>query len=628
MRRLNWMLPLVFILPAILTLPCLAGYQLREFETAGTRLYMSFDNASLAGYWKGQTPLADHEAQITTGALGNGCVAPELDVQLKGNINPEQGTITFFTRLNGSDKPLMQMLTADGQCMMQIGKVDSFLRPWVLPPGEHALGREADTHGLDHDNWVHLAMVWDQQKGVRFYINGKLASHQWGNFAYQDLRTPDTLKFLTQYGIDELWIFDHPLDGGQINALQMGRLIPASILAERIPTPRMWQAPDALEPPADGAPYRGTVPKWASTLRQLQTQTRQITGTPEPVRFDPHQVARLIKGHDLVYSSDKAISSDNQKLVNLWLWYTQAGSTDGSSPAPLLPQSQPGLAQQMMRSVDRGDYLPMHATMNMLATFLAEGDRRLLDAALTNALHDETACLPTLGLVSCRGQFTQRQLPDLSTIRQPAVTWENLGDDVVARVNRVSDTSLHVTMFNFNNQGRVIKLRPWSLSAGQYQLISGPDANDDDMVDQIALMAQWHNVDCGSSHTITLPSGQTVVELVQVQARKLPKALPDPAVDASLVQWDRGDDTLKIKVVNPSSVAAEEVIAELYADGLLLREERIDTLPPTRDVMGQHLIRYPQYSKLGAKTIQVRLRYAGREQSAHNNTLVCEPGLQ
>ena len=100
MRRLNWMMLMLLSLSTIITLPTQAGYQIREFETAGTMLYMSFDNASLAGYWKGQTPLGEHEAQISSGALGNGCVAPELAINLQGNINPKRGTICFFMQVD------------------------------------------------------------------------------------------------------------------------------------------------------------------------------------------------------------------------------------------------------------------------------------------------------------------------------------------------------------------------------------------------------------------------------------------------------------------------------------------------------------------------------------------------
>ena len=627
MRRFKRMMLSVFILTGLLlALPVFAGYQVREFETAGTMLYMSFDNASLAGYWKGKTPLADHEAQITTGALGNGCVAPELDIHLTGNINPTHGTITFFTRLNGTDKPIMQMLTADGVSMMQIGKVGSFLRPWIILPNGKALGREADTRNLPHDDWVHIAIVWDQTKGIRFYLNGKLASHQWGNFQYTDTRLPDKLKFLTQFGIDELWIFDHTLDAPQINALLTGRLVPPSIVAERITAPKIWPASNNSNAHLTFIPYSGQTPTWATSLRTLLIKTQELTGTLEPVRFDPDEPSRLANGHQLAVGTDKGLSTSNRRFVNLWQWYTQKPHpmTD-ETPSPL-PNAQPGLAQQMLRGIEAGQRFPSHVTLNLLASFIAEGDRRLLGAAITNALADETQLLPTLGLITCRGQFAVRQLPETRSNRPPAVTWENMGNDIVARVNRLSGTSLHVTVFNFNSQPRVITLRPWALGAGQYQLISGPDANDDDMVDQIALLKQWPDVHRGSAHSLTLPGGQTVLELVQMQGTPSTAPMPDPAIDTQWVTWDQERDELNMRIINLGNVPAQNVTVELYADGKLLRKQVIDLLPGSSDKLGDVVIRYPKISSLVASALQVRILDLPNEQSNRNNTVSCQIG--
>ncbi|HAI13117.1 MAG TPA: hypothetical protein DCM28_15525 [Phycisphaerales bacterium] len=624
MRLLSRMMLSVFILIGLLlTLPVNAGYQIREFETAGTMLYMSFDNASLAGYWKGQTPLTNHEAQITTGALGNSCVAPQLDIQLKGNIKPTQGSITFFTKLNGSDKPIMQMLTAEGQSMMQIGKVGTFLRPWIMLPNGKALGREADTRNIPHDDWIHIAIVWDHAKGIRFYLNGQLASHQWGNFSYTDSRTPVKLEFLTQFGIDELWIFDHPLDGEQINSLRNGRLIPASIIAERIDHPKAWQPDPQTDTHLTYVPYSETIPSWAQSLRKLLIATQQLTGTLEPLRFDPHQPTRLLKAHQMAVSSDKALSTANRRLVNLWQWYTQKPTPFESDAPSLLVKAQPGLAQQMLRSIAAGERLPKHATLNLLSSFVEEGDHRLLDAAITNALSDPTQQLATLGVITCHGQFDIRQLPQVRNNRQPAVTWENMGNDVVARVNRLSASSLHVTLFNFNANPRVITMHPWALAAGQYQLISGPDANDDDMVDRIATIKQWPNVYRGSDHTLTLPGGQTVVELVQMQPASSSVALPDPAIDSQWLTWDRQTDALSLRVINLGIVPSKQVTVELYADGKLLREQVIDSLPATTDKPGQIIIRYPTFSSLGASSLQVRLISSDAQQSQKNDSFEC-----
>ncbi|MBL4701439.1 MAG: hypothetical protein JKX85_09295 [Phycisphaeraceae bacterium] len=620
MMQSKWTQRSCFVLALLLTtLTVNAGYQIREFETARALLYLSFDNASLAGYWKGQTPLVNHQAQITSGALGNSCVAPQLNVQLQGNINPKQGTISFFTKISDSEKPLMQIRAADGQCLIQIGKAGTWLRPWITLPSSKAIGREADTHLLKKNQWVHLTLVWDQQKGIRFYINGKLASHQWGAFRYTDTRTPKTLKLNTQNGIDELWIFDHPLDVSQIDALQQGRLIPASILAETFPAPRQFTPSQSAQTHLTFVPYTGKIPQWAQALRQLQIQTQQLTGVLNPVAFEPGQPLRLAKGHDVLYKNDSTISSEIRSLTSLWQWYTSETSNP-STPPTLLPKANLDRAMQTLRNLQNGERFNIDVTLNLLAAFEQEGDRRFLNAALTNAQADETQLLSTLGIISCYGKFTKRMLPDP---KQLTVTWKNMGNDIVTRVNRVSEKSLHVTFFNFNNQPRVITMRPWSLSAGQYQVVIGPDANDDDMADSIALLTQWPDVHRGSEHRITLPAGQTVIEWVQTQASEKPKsAQADPALHRQWVTYNSQKDELVIPVMNLGTVPADDLTVEVYADGYLIRNEHIKQLPASGNTLGHVIIRYPMISMLNATEFQVRLHCNQPEQSNRNNDII------
>jgi hypothetical protein len=622
MHFFNRVMSCLFILSLLLASHTVfAGYQLREFETAGTMLYMSFDNASLAGYWKGQTPLGQHKAQITSGALGNGCVAPELAINLQGNIIPNRGTICFFMHVDHANKPLMQMLTTDGKTIMQIGKTDHFLRPWILLPSGKALGREANISHLPNDQWMHMAIAWDQNKGVRFYVNGKLASHQWGSFHYQDDRQPATLKLATSNGIDELWIFDHPLDITQIKALTVGKLAPPSIIAERFAQPQNWQHNADNNAHQTFTPYQGNIPSWAQSLRQLQTQTQQATQTLEPIRFDPDEPTRLRDGFEILISKDKTISNFNQRVANLWQWYVQKPTAFDNNMQAILPTAKPGQAQVTLRAIQAGQKVDQAATFNLLASFLAEGDRRLLDAALTNALADPSQQLATLGIVSCHGLYEDAHLPKVGNGYQPIVTWENMGNDVVARVNRYSESGLHVTLFNFNAQPREITLRPWALSAGQYQLIMGPDSNDDDMADTIASMTTLDDVHSGSLHGITLPSGQSAIELVLAQTANPTPANADPAIDAEWLTWDRDSDELQLTVVNLGCVAAKDVMIEMYADGKLLRKQTITEIEPTTDTLGKYVIRYPKFSSLIANSIGFQIVTQPTEHSSRNNTI-------
>ncbi len=621
MRRLNWMMLVLLSLSTIITLPTQAGYQIREFETAGTMLYMSFDNASLAGYWKGQTPLGEHEAQISSGALGNGCVAPELAINLQGNINPKRGTICFFMQVDDAKQAPMQMLGSDGQPMMLIDLSDGFLRPWIVLPSGKALGREANISHLPKDEWMHVAIVWDQNKGVRFYVNGKLASHQWGSFRYQDDRQPATLKLATSNGIDELWIFDHPLDITQIKALTTGKLVPPSIIAERFAQPLNWQHETNTNAHQTFSPYQGNIPSWAKSLRELQIKTQQAMQTLEPIRFDPDEPTRLRDGFDILTSDNKAISSINQNVVNLWQWYVQKPTPYDSSVPAILPDAKPGQAKATLLATKTDQKIDDPTRLNLLSSFIAEGDRNLLDFALKSAINDPSRQLTTLGIVTCHGLFEEVQLPKVGNGYQPIVTWENLGNDVIARVNRYSDSGLHVTVFNFNAQPREITLRTWALAAGQYQLIMGPDANDDDMADTIATMSTLDAIHRGSLHNIKLPAGQSAIELVLSHPTSPTAAKADPAIDPGWLTWDRDSDELQLTVANLGCVAAKNVVVEMYADGRLLRKQTITELPATTDTLGQCVIRYPKFSSLIATTIGFKIIAQPAEQSARNNTI-------
>lgn len=615
----KWLIPLsVLLFTCMVTRPTKAGYQIREFETAGTLLYMSFDNASLAGYWKGNTPLSNHQAQITSGALGNSCVAPNLDVDLTDNINPKHGTIAFFTKLNNDDKPLMQMVTANGSTMMQIGKVGSWLRPWIIQPNGKAIGLESDTRKIDSNQWVHMAMVWDQQKGVRFYLDGKLASHQWGAFAYNDLRTPTTLKLATQRGIDELWIFNHPLDSTQIQALLKGRLKAPTIHAEKFPKPKQFRAEQTSPLIQNRTPYQHAIPQWASLMRKLSKQAKEITHTDNPVDFEPHHPKRLLLGQELLDGKNTTASKQVRQLIGLWKWYNQP-QTFTTSQTALFPKAKTNKAMTDMRKINRNTPLPIDATMNLLAMFIAEGDTRFLNAAITNAMTDPNQVLPTLGALVCHSQFNQPRLPDVS---QLTATWENLGDDVITRINRASKTSLHVTLFNFSNQIRPISLRPWSLESGQYQALMGPDHNDDDMADKISQMPLWQHHGRSDIHLIKLQPGQTVLELTQIS--KTPHhaaSANDPALDVDWVRFDLQKDELAMDVVNLGSVQAKNLILELYADGKLLREEHISKLDGTVDQLSKYTLRYPQISSLNATHLQAKLICSLPEQALQNNSI-------
>ncbi|MAX24346.1 MAG: hypothetical protein CMJ19_07565, partial [Phycisphaeraceae bacterium] len=357
------------------------------------------------------------------------------------------------------------------------------------------------------------------------------------------------------------------------------------------------------------------------SLRELQIKTQQAMQTLEPIRFDPDEPTRLRDGFDILTSDNKAISSINQNVVNLWQWYVQKPTPYDSSVPAILPDAKPGQAKATLLATKTDQKIDDPTRLNLLSSFIAEGDRNLLDFALKSAINDPSRQLTTLGIVTCHGLFEEVQLPKVGNGYQPIVTWENLGNDVIARVNRYSDSGLHVTVFNFNAQPREITLRTWALAAGQYQLIMGPDANDDDMADTIATMSTLDAIHRGSLHNIKLPAGQSAIELVLSHPTSPTAAKADPAIDPGWLTWDRDSDELQLTVANLGCVAAKNVVVEMYADGRLLRKQTITELPATTDTLGQCVIRYPKFSSLIATTIGFKIIAQPAEQSARNNTI-------
>jgi hypothetical protein len=156
---------------------------------------------------------------------------------------------------------------------------------------------------------------------------------------------------------------------------------------------------------------------------------------------------------------------------------------------------------------------------------------------------------------------------------------------VAAHVLEASPQRLRVALYNFAVRPRKVRMRVWELAAGTYRLREGPDVDQDDRIDgpaggrEVALQrASW--LDLG------VPSREVyVVELEQKQARPRPELLPDLAVGAGDVFYDRATDRLKVVVHNIGSAAAEKVVVRFEtSDGTLLAERVIARLEAPLDL--------------------------------------------
>jgi hypothetical protein len=168
-----------------------------------------------------------------------------------------------------------------------------------------------------------------------------------------------------------------------------------------------------------------------------------------------------------------------------------------------------------------------------------------------------------------------------------AVSYEGLGKDFAALVLEQGRDKLKVVMVNLRDQPRQGVLRVWQLDHGRYELIIGPDADDDGHIDAMES-ARTLELARMEAVPVTLPPRRlTVYEFKQVAK------LDDLCARADLAVCDeevtRDGDAVKVVVHNIGSKAAAKFsvalvdekgapVASAESAGL---EAPVDLLPRT-----------------------------------------------
>lgn len=270
--------------------------------------------------------------------------------------------------------------------------------------------------------------------------------------------------------------------------------------------------------------------------------------------------------------------------------------------------------------------------------FVQTGDKRYLTEGLRIALEelaagreylDSTAGRPTgrfsvppgsclLGEMFCGGCLPDRRTALLGGMR---VTWDGLGDDVVAIVTRGSPTGLRISACNFSPVPRTVGLRAWRLQRGDYALSVGPDRDDDGTADSMAYPAVIADVRRGRRIRVPLLPGLNVITLGLANPLPPLGRLPDPAVDAAAIVYDPRTDTVEAKVYNLGAVDAHDVIVTLSADGRVLRQVKLERIAwPGTQRPAPGTVRYPGAAALDARRLRVTVAMAGDEITTENNT--------
>ncbi|UCD30002.1 MAG: hypothetical protein JSV03_05875, partial [Planctomycetota bacterium] len=92
-----------------------------------------------------------------------------------------------------------------------------------------------------------------------------------------------------------------------------------------------------------------------------------------------------------------------------------------------------------------------------------------------------------------------------------AVTWNNTSPHFAALVTRGDKKSLKVLTCNFEEQTRQVQMKMWRLEPGSYELTAGPDANNDDLMDEVNDRRLFDITERGMPITLSIPARSVLV---------------------------------------------------------------------------------------------------------------------
>jgi hypothetical protein len=90
---------------------------------------------------------------------------------------------------------------------------------------------------LSDDRWHHIAVVWDEARGMRIYLDGDPWASNWGEASYQTGYLSAGRLALGGAAFDEVRILDVPLSDAQAKALAQGRLDLSDLSSSEVDVP-------------------------------------------------------------------------------------------------------------------------------------------------------------------------------------------------------------------------------------------------------------------------------------------------------------------------------------------------------------------------------------------------------
>ena len=245
---------------------------------SGVLLHATFDEDATPDYFAGRDPIEGvrNRGKTVPGVRGNAW-SGRLTYRADGNIEAARGTIAVHAR-----EPYFVVLSREWgfyHWMCVLYQEGDSLRPWVLDLAGSQRGTEFGIADFDLTQWHHYALTWDRLRGSRFYVDGKLASEDWGpDRGWARLLTPCAITARVKSGIDDLYILNRVLSEPEVAALSQGNR-PAPMPPASVAIPRRVSEEYGYEAGGGELLEAGSKPLLVRQVRIEQAKSRTVTMT-------------------------------------------------------------------------------------------------------------------------------------------------------------------------------------------------------------------------------------------------------------------------------------------------------------------------------------------------------------
>ncbi|HWA11403.1 MAG TPA: LamG-like jellyroll fold domain-containing protein, partial [Opitutaceae bacterium] len=240
-------------LSALLAVALLAGPSARAADSAepGLLFYLSGEKGTTPDFSAAGTTEPNFVAEITKipdGAKGAALSCGDLQklaYTAPGNIYAQRGTLSFFWRsryaVGATPFPVFRVGYADHSSWDMVWlRIDYNGHGFDAFVTDASLSRtrvSIDVQPFPKPNeWTHLALSWDETRGIRFYVNGKLAGKVETTAVYNagldqfgphsrvisPYQVQSDYNFVRGGDVDEIRIYDRMLADANITTLAQG----------------------------------------------------------------------------------------------------------------------------------------------------------------------------------------------------------------------------------------------------------------------------------------------------------------------------------------------------------------------------------------------------------------------